>query len=54
MKWQNQLNKPKPEDFSLLATKEKQDVLVEKLMAVGLTIKDANANIEKKSCTTQH
>ena len=44
----NQLNKPKPEDFSLQATKEEQDVLLEKLMVLGLTIKDANANIEKQ------
>ena len=39
---------PKPEDFNLPQKKEEWDDLVEKMVALGMSHKDANANIEKQ------
>ena len=39
---------PKPNDFNLPQKKEEWDDLVEKMVALGMSHKDANANIEKQ------
>ena len=39
---------PQPQDFNLPANKEEWDSLVEKLMDLGVSFKDATSNIEKR------
>ena len=43
-----QSEEPRPEDFSLPANRDEWDGLVDKLIQLGLTSKEANANIEKR------
>jgi hypothetical protein len=40
--------KPKPEDFNLPANLEEWKELIDKLMALGLTSKEANASLDKR------
>ena len=40
--------KPKPEDFNLPANPEEWKELIDKLMALGLTSKEANASLDKR------
>ena len=45
---ETQQDKPKPEDYNLPSNQEEWKGLVNKIMALGLTSKEANSNLEKR------
>ena len=44
----SQQDKPKPEDFNLPSSQEEWKELVDKMVALGLSTKEANASLEKR------
>jgi hypothetical protein len=45
---ESQPDKPKPEDFNLPSSQEEWKEIVDKMVALGLSSKEANASLEKR------